>query len=244
MLFIPLQAKPDAAFCSAKFKEVLDVNLGGAKSKEVVDVNLGGAKRKLVTSFAVDDNDSGSSSQKKSKKEWSCAVCHIVATSEKGLNDHLQGKKHKVKAASLTTPKMGKSTKTTLSLKKSNKCVKSTQVVVTMNSGLDGRQDGSDISSADKGKLELVEKDLAVQKTQNLGGIDTEKNEATTEKEVSKTNALTRRKRFKFYCEFCQVRTHSEIVMQSHKSGKKHLANIAKINPNNSAGACAAANAE
>jgi len=95
MLFIPLQAKPNADLLSLKCKEVLDVNHGGAK-------------RKLVPG---DDNHAGSSSQKKPKKEWSCALCQIVATSEKGLTDHLQGKKHKVKAASLTTKKMGKNTK-------------------------------------------------------------------------------------------------------------------------------------
>jgi len=118
-----------------------------------------------------------------------------------------------------------------------------------MNSGLDARQDGETIGSGispadkDKDKVELIKMDLAVQKSHDSGGIDT-KNEATIEKEVPKTKASTTRKKFKFYCAFCQVRTHSEVVMESHKSGKRHLANITKLNLNNSAGACAAANSE
>jgi len=65
----------------------------------------------------------------KGKVELS-ALCQIVATGEKGLNDHLQGKNHNVKAVSLTTQKMGRSTKTTLSLMKSNQCVKATKVLL------------------------------------------------------------------------------------------------------------------
>lgn len=58
------------------------------------------------------------------------------------MNDHLQGKKHKAKETSLRTQKIGKDTKTLiLSLKKLDKCLKSIEVVVTMNLGLDSRPD-------------------------------------------------------------------------------------------------------
>lgn len=215
------------------------------KHKEVLDVNA--VKRKLEASFRVDDKHSESSLEKKTKKDWSCALCHIVTTSEKGLNDHLQGKKHKMKEAS-RTPTIGKNTITTLSLKKSNHCVKSNKVIVTMNSGLVRRQDGEKLQSgmkpAYKGKLEPLKMDLVVQKTQDLGDTDNE-NESTTEEKVQKTKALTTRKKFNFYCAFCQVRTHSEIIMQNHKNGKKHLANIKKHNPNSSVDAvCAAENSK
>ncbi|KAK7347609.1 hypothetical protein VNO80_22145 [Phaseolus coccineus] len=258
-----------------------NADLLSLKCKEVLDVNVGSAKRKLVTPFPGDDNHAGSSLQKKPKKEWSCALCQIVATSEKGLNDHLQGKKHKVKAASLTTKKMGLDArqdgetlgsgispvdkdkdKVELSalcqvvatsekdlndhLQGKKHKVKAASLT-TQKMGLDARQDGetlgSGISPEDKGKVELIKMDLAVQKSHDSGGIDTE-NEATTEKEVLKTKALTTRKKFEFLCAYCQVRTQSEVVMESHKSGKKHLANITKLNPNNSAGASAATNPE
>ncbi|KAK1281834.1 hypothetical protein QJS10_CPB22g00779 [Acorus calamus] len=35
------------------------------------------------------------------KKEWSCALCQVSATSQEGLKEHLQGKKHKAKEALL-----------------------------------------------------------------------------------------------------------------------------------------------
>ena len=32
-------------------------------------------------------------------KDWSCALCQVSATCEAGLNEHLEGKKHKAKLA-------------------------------------------------------------------------------------------------------------------------------------------------
>ena len=34
-------------------------------------------------------------------RDWSCALCQVSATSEAGLNQHLEGKKHKAKQESL-----------------------------------------------------------------------------------------------------------------------------------------------
>ncbi|KAK7388386.1 hypothetical protein VNO78_23202 [Psophocarpus tetragonolobus] len=95
--------------------------------------------------------------------------------------------------------------------------------------GLESRADDQSlqpcITPADTGKLECKEEDQAVLKCKDLGGLDNE-----NETDAGKTNELTTRKRFKFWCAYCQVGTRSEIVMQSHKSGKKHLANINKLN--------------
>lgn len=37
------------------------------------------------------------------KKEWSCALCHVTTSSENNLNVHTNGKKHKAKEARLVT---------------------------------------------------------------------------------------------------------------------------------------------
>ena len=37
-------------------------------------------------------------------RDWSCALCQVSATSEAGLNQHLEGKKHKAKQESLWYP--------------------------------------------------------------------------------------------------------------------------------------------
>ncbi|ONK78849.1 uncharacterized protein A4U43_C01F200 [Asparagus officinalis] len=50
-------------------------------------------KRKLPRKIA------GPSNNLKLKPDWSCALCQVSITSEKALNDHLQGKKHQAKVA-------------------------------------------------------------------------------------------------------------------------------------------------
>ncbi|KAF8033745.1 hypothetical protein BT93_C0109 [Corymbia citriodora subsp. variegata] len=69
--------------------------------------NLSTTKRKASTSPADADELSTFSQKKKTKEEWTCAVCQVSATSEKGLKEHLIGKKHKSKEASLAR-KIGK----------------------------------------------------------------------------------------------------------------------------------------
>jgi hypothetical protein len=63
------------------------------------DIGLYSAKRKAVTHDVPGDEPSAIGLNKKLKGEWSCELCQINATSENGLNDHLNGKKHKVKEA-------------------------------------------------------------------------------------------------------------------------------------------------
>lgn len=71
------------------------------------DPNLSSAKRKASTSPVDADELSTFSQKKKTKEEWTCALCQVSATSEKGLKEHLEGKKHKTKEASLAR-KIGK----------------------------------------------------------------------------------------------------------------------------------------
>ncbi|GLT85345.1 hypothetical protein SLE2022_035360 [Rubroshorea leprosula] len=59
------------------------------------DSNISEKKRKTSPESGVKALPSTSS--KKPKEEWSCALCQVSATSEKGLNEHLRGRKHKAK---------------------------------------------------------------------------------------------------------------------------------------------------
>jgi len=64
------------------------------------DLDLYSAKRKAVTHDVLDDEPSAIGLNKKLKEEeWSCELCQIKASSENGLNDHLNGKKHKSREA-------------------------------------------------------------------------------------------------------------------------------------------------
>ncbi|XP_026423784.1 uncharacterized protein LOC113319841 isoform X1 [Papaver somniferum] len=65
--------------------------------------SITGIKRKItaigVNGFAL------CSSKKKPQKEWSCALCEVSATSEKALDSHLQGRKHKARELGLMRAK-------------------------------------------------------------------------------------------------------------------------------------------
>ncbi|CAK8564286.1 unnamed protein product [Lathyrus sativus] len=63
------------------------------------DPKLFNAKRKATTPPDSEIEPLAFSLKKKSKEEWSCALCEIKATSESGLNAHLNGKKHKAREA-------------------------------------------------------------------------------------------------------------------------------------------------
>ncbi|KAI3423755.1 uncharacterized protein J3R85_010752, partial [Psidium guajava] len=71
------------------------------------DPNLSRTRRKASTSPADAGELSTFSRRKKTKEEWTCALCQVSATSEKGLKEHLKGKKHGMKEASLAQ-KIGK----------------------------------------------------------------------------------------------------------------------------------------
>ncbi|KAH1203005.1 hypothetical protein GmHk_17G049338 [Glycine max] len=159
-----------------------------------------GEKRKAMT-LAIDDNES---LRKKAKKEWTCELCQISTTSEKGLNDHIQGKKHKANKESTRTQKIG----------------------------LDSRPESETLHScftpADTCNLESEEKGQVVQNSKGLGDLD-DQNKTTTSKQAHETSALSKGKKFEFWCELCQVQTQSEIVMQSHHNGKKTLEKYEEI---------------
>ncbi|KAF7838133.1 UBP1-associated proteins 1C-like isoform X2 [Senna tora] len=115
----------------------------------------------------------------KPKEEWSCALCQVSVTCERGFNDHLKGKKHKAKESALRMQKIG----------------------------LDA-------------KAEVITEESLVQKSPN-------KNDS---KELimsaGKTKAGKRKRKFKFWCEACQVGAFTPTVMESHQKGKKHIKRI------------------
>ncbi|KAI7751875.1 hypothetical protein M8C21_002602, partial [Ambrosia artemisiifolia] len=72
---------------------------------------LSGTKRKLTPPVYEGSSEPGSPisdrSRKKVKEEWSCPICQVSTTSERGLMQHIQGKKHQIKEAALVAQKTG-----------------------------------------------------------------------------------------------------------------------------------------
>ncbi|XP_010942069.1 uncharacterized protein [Elaeis guineensis] len=87
--------------------------------------NLSGMKRKSVAVTG------GHEHPRPPKKEWSCALCQVSATSKQGLDEHLEGKKHKANLETLVEGKKPKATEAQLHAKKiikTKKAVGSTSV--------------------------------------------------------------------------------------------------------------------
>ncbi|CAA0819995.1 Unknown protein [Striga hermonthica] len=84
---------------------------GGLRIPEVKPVCRDSSEgKKLIRLGKVDEKKSGSkrksvsfppqvSSGKKPKEDWSCYICNINCTGQRCLDDHLEGRKHKVKEA-------------------------------------------------------------------------------------------------------------------------------------------------
>lgn len=142
--------------------------------------------------------------KKKTKQEWSCALCEIKATGESGLNAHLNGKKHKTKEA-MQNRKICKSNT------KSEKIVN-----VKAN-------DTVDTFMVQKSRTESRSKEkLAETMVDNKVNAIKLKNEDTANKETEKISVLTKERKFeRLWCEICQISTFSKAMMEGHIKGEK-----------------------
>ncbi|XP_058728443.1 uncharacterized protein LOC131600271 [Vicia villosa] len=151
------------------------------------DPDLFNAKRKATAPPDSEIEPPAFSLKKKPKEQWSCALCEIKATSESGLNAHLNGKKHKAREA-------GQNRKIARN-KKSEKNVKAVETVVTTtNSVVDAEKDQQLLqpctslevmneTAADKGVEESTKEEQLV-KTVAVADNDASATESKNEKFV------------------------------------------------------------
>ncbi|XP_017983231.1 PREDICTED: uncharacterized protein LOC18587823 [Theobroma cacao] len=184
--------------------------------------------------------------KKKPDEEWSCAVCQVSATSEKGLTEHLQGRKHKAKEARLRAERMEKNsnTNTTRLPKKPRKRPKVAETETDKKlTQLNKNVDGSDQKLEEREKLKNKEDELPVQKKEaerfrkkngNANSLMKKHGLMAVDK-VERTPEFRKKKRFKFWCEMCLVGAYSEVVMETHKKGKRHIARVQEHDENNAA---------
>ncbi|OMO90864.1 Zinc finger, U1-type [Corchorus olitorius] len=170
----------------------------------------------------------------KPRDEWSCAICQVSATCEKGLTEHLQGRKHKSREAKLKAEAMEKnSNSNTMPLpKKAIKLDKVAELPVTTGLGSEDtkKSEGNvDELTSKKEKKEKFRKKLKNYSLQKKHGS------TAADNKVEGTPELTKTKKFKFWCQICMVGTYSEGVMEHHKKGRKHIAGLKKLEENNAA---------
>ncbi|GMH23290.1 hypothetical protein Nepgr_025133 [Nepenthes gracilis] len=101
--------------CERRLNEHLEGKKHKAKTAALVTLRPGLGTCPLLTktapsSAAIAVDTSSTVSKEKPKEELNCAVCHVTALSERSLNEHLEGKKHKAKAAALAAQRRGLST--------------------------------------------------------------------------------------------------------------------------------------
>ncbi|XP_057514490.1 uncharacterized protein LOC130796196 [Actinidia eriantha] len=181
------------------------------------EANLSGTKRKAVTPPTAGASELPSvGSKKKSKDEWSCAICQVSATSVHGLNEHLQGKKHKSRESGLRAQRTGKNYAIGLFLKKT-KPIKLVELNGNQNLQREVKVEGEVLLHKKSNN------DLAMVVIQ-----DTDDSKAKNGDLLQKTqeNIDEKKSRFKFWCEMCQVGAFSEKVLNKHRKGKKHMGRL------------------
>lgn len=185
------------------------------------DPNISGVKRKVETPASTSGQLPFTNMKKKPKQEWSCAVCEVKATCEKGLNDHIQGRKHKAKEARMKrqAQKMRSSASLLLEFGK--------QTEVTVGGDPAKSEQTTHVEDIlgqfHKTIGASVEKLVPESQKQDEKLLRNEMNK--NDKKANKNqNSPKRKKILKFWCELCQVGVPTQGMMTSHEKGKKHLA--------------------
>ncbi|KAI3941888.1 hypothetical protein MKW98_009098 [Papaver atlanticum] len=167
----PFQRHPDAA-------KVTDINKGPVLFIPKPTPSVAGTKRKLASGFL-------GNSKKKIQKDWTCDLCEVKVTCEQGLNDHIKGKKHRLKEAAV----------------KANAAV--------------SKDTSSSVTSEKKSDNPEAEAQQII-----CGLKPNEEKKAPQVKDAHKMDGS--KKKFKYWCECCQIGCHSPAVMADHEGGKKH----------------------
>ncbi|KAG5581264.1 hypothetical protein H5410_051891 [Solanum commersonii] len=173
------------------------------KNRAKPDTIFFGAKLKAITLIEeVVDKPSLSSAPMKNVTEQNCDFCQVCTTSQDGLNDHLQGKKHKCKVASLREHKDDKNYSIGL-LPKKPKLMQPKE------------RPSDDLLSGEK-----LEEGSSAINDNNLPSLLIDDSANDLRKNAAHEKQDNRE--FTFWCDTCLVGTFSEKVMESHKIGKKH----------------------
>ncbi|KAM1260378.1 hypothetical protein ACFX2G_026404 [Malus domestica] len=195
------------------------------------DPNLSGVKRKTPPTVSASELPAFGL-KKKPKEEWSCALCHVSATSEKGLIHHINGKKHQAKEARLRAQKPSSSNAQSskkaanFSEPKKIKGVRSTELrAKQVRKSLD-HNETSDISNQkiqEQGTSKKEKEEPPMLKDQ-CGEVLKNKDEVKMVEGLETKEDVKKQKTFKFWCESCKIGAYNLKVWSSHISGKKHIA--------------------
>ncbi|KAI3897588.1 hypothetical protein MKX03_020847 [Papaver bracteatum] len=264
--------------------------------------SITGIKRK-ITAIGV-NGFASCSTKKKPRKEWSCALCKVSATSQKDLDSHLQSRKHKARELGLMRAKgainseiegssvskhsdeldLANASSSSVLGDEGKKIPAGNDIESVQkdeaanehkqNDNLQGEEDEDDeaelnmkgVENKDiESSITFVEKPKINSRCNPIGGkVHIEGSITLPEKpEGSKINSRCNpvggkmpakamksencaeailqknqnpedvRKKFKFWCEHCQIGCQSAINLAVHETGKKHMAQIRTLKQDN-----------
>ncbi|KAE8718894.1 hypothetical protein F3Y22_tig00109987pilonHSYRG00172 [Hibiscus syriacus] len=159
-------------------------------------------------------------SSKVKQNELSCPICLTTATSEKALAEHLGGKKHKAKEAMQKAQKTEKSFDDSTDTETSRKKLKCSDEKL---------EDNEKIKNEKNEHLIKKEEEMESFTEKKIADSLEKKHAPTVVDEVEKTPEVSKMKKFKFWCEICSIGVHSEVVMETHKKGRKHTDRLLEI---------------
>ncbi|KAK9190170.1 hypothetical protein WN943_018772 [Citrus x changshan-huyou] len=213
------QRKPTA---SSSFNSLGTMNYADLNRRITVkpkpDTSVCGSKQKAATPPAGTGELPSTSSSK--PKEWSCALCQVTATTERGLDVHFQGKKHKAKEKLLRDLKM---------------CINSTskKSMESRNSAdQEMKPNGRGISWCQKNCCWFRPKSgggqtLQVKPNSNLCG--TNQNAAAPPAGSGELPSTNSTKTEQWSCALCQVSATTQRGLDEHLQGRKHKAKVAGL---------------
>ena len=214
-----------------------------------------GIKRKAEV--AGGDQASSSSKKKKTENKWTCPLCQVSATCERGLQDHFRGKKHEAKEASLKKSEEmsqkicrpdpfpdGDEGKSQVREKQKDKkiwcpiCEISTNDQALMEMHWNGKKHMAKLRKKSGTLMAISSPDDAqdIGKTTATGEDASPSNAARTEEMEAQEDMCKgdefllniRQTNLKFWCQTCKIGTTSEDLMKKHQNGKKHMAKLKK----------------
>ncbi|XP_021835329.2 uncharacterized protein [Spinacia oleracea] len=150
-------------------------------------------------------------------KKWYCSLCQVSAASEKNLNDHFQGKKHKAKAG-LADQEAGN--------------MDSDSIDISKDEGEEGLMNEQEKTNTRTEPRKIQVSEQGIVDSLNTVKTGLEGDEAETE-ELEKSDYNSQEMDGKpvklWHCKMCNEGTYDEATMANHRKSSKHMNMLREI---------------
>ncbi|CAI9098797.1 OLC1v1035504C1 [Oldenlandia corymbosa var. corymbosa] len=213
---------------------VSSLSESGRQKEKIVFLVKPGANPSVAKSKAVSPSEESANlllrvGNRKGNGSWSCEICGVSTTSERVLNEHIQGKKHK---AALQGKRNG--CYIGLGVLPNNNLKSMIEVTPVLNPAQELKSGGEvpQIGQSEPSSLHNVSSKCLDENSVSVMA----KNRKLKEKIPQKApNKQKEKDNFMFWCAMCQVGADHEKVMEEHRNSKKHAKALQKAGDNDQA---------